>query len=328
MPATTPDEIVQIVDRQNREALALPRSVMRRDRLIHRAGYILVMNDRNELFVQKRTPGKDIYPGYWDAAAGGVVLAGESYEASAARELAEELGVTDAPLHFLFDHYHEDRGNRVWGRVYACRHNGPFVLQESEVAGGIFMSVARILQLSEKEPFTPDSLAILDRFQRGEYPPAGGTYFLHGLDSSGQGTKGRYFAAHFPHIHRPDFTGSLTDRMARLAQLCRIGERVRFIGSSFGGLMATIYATEHPDRVARLILLAPALNFPEFRPPAEKLALPCLVVIGRHDTVTPPDLVVPLIKASFADPEIRLVDDDHMLHQSFAALAWSELLAS
>ena len=322
------DETVQIVDRQNRKTLELPRSIMRRDRLIHRAGYILVFNDRNELFVQKRTRSKDIYPGCWDAAAGGVVLAGESYEASAARELAEELGVTDTPLNFLFDHYYEDPDNRVWGRVYACRHNGPFVLQESEVESGMFMSVAEALQLSEKEPFTPDGVKILERFQQGEYPPPDGIFFLHGLDSSGRGTKGRYFEDHFPHIHRPDFTGTLTDRLVRLTEICRTGERFILIGSSFGGLMATVYAMRHPDKVARLILLAPALNFPEFRPPAQKLSIPCLVVIGRHDTVTPPDLVVPLVNATFANPEIRIADDDHMLHESFLNLAWSSLLSA
>ena len=111
-------EIVQIVDRNNKIIDAVPRSVMRRDRLIHRASYILVFNRNNELFIQKRTMSKDVYPGYWDIAAGGVVLANESYLQSANRELHEELGVTDIPLYPLFDNYHEDNSNRVWGRVY------------------------------------------------------------------------------------------------------------------------------------------------------------------------------------------------------------------
>ena len=35
------------------------------------------------------------------------------------------------------------------------------------------------------------------------------TYFLHGLDSSGSGTKGRFFALNFPHVVCPDFAGPL-----------------------------------------------------------------------------------------------------------------------
>lgn len=156
-------EMVQIVDRDNREVEALPRHLMRSRGLIHRASYILVFNGRQELFVQKRTTTKDIYPGYWDVAAGGVVLAGESYEQSASRELAEELGVSGIPLVSLFDHYFEDTGNRVWGRIFQCSHEGPFTLQPEEVESGVFMIVPEILERSRQEPFTPDGILILRR---------------------------------------------------------------------------------------------------------------------------------------------------------------------
>ena len=83
------DEIVTIVDENNRPVGTAPRRRMRAERLIHRATYILVFDPRGRLLIQKRTPDKDIYPGYFDAAAGGVVLAGETYEESAAREAKE-----------------------------------------------------------------------------------------------------------------------------------------------------------------------------------------------------------------------------------------------
>lgn len=156
-------EIVQIVDRDNRETGAVPRSHMRRLGLIHRASYILVFNRRQELFVQKRTMTKDIYPGHWDVAAGGVVLAGESYEVSASRELAEELGVSGVPLTPLFDHYFEEAGNRVWGRIFRCTHDGPFTLQPEEVESGLFMTIPQVLERCLREPFTPDGLLILRR---------------------------------------------------------------------------------------------------------------------------------------------------------------------
>ncbi len=155
------EEIVQIVDRDNHETKALPRRIMRDQGLIHRAAYILVFNDDEELFLQKRTATKDLYPSCWDVAAGGVVLAGESYEASAARELAEELGVSDVELIPLFDQYFEEDDNRVWGRIFSCIHNGPFQLQKEEVAYGCFMSVTDIFALSRKEDFTPDGIDVL-----------------------------------------------------------------------------------------------------------------------------------------------------------------------
>jgi 8-oxo-dGTP pyrophosphatase MutT (NUDIX family) len=155
------EEIVQIVDRDNQEIGAVSRRLMREQRLIHRACYILVFNAAGELFIQKRTQTKDIYPGCWDVAAGGVVLAGESYEQSAERELAEELGVRGR-LELLFDqYYYEDENNRVWGRIFRCVHEGPFVLQAEEVESGLFLPPAAVLELSSREPFTPDGLLLL-----------------------------------------------------------------------------------------------------------------------------------------------------------------------
>ncbi|WP_240910258.1 NUDIX hydrolase YfcD [Desulfopila sp. IMCC35008] len=158
MPA---EEIVQIVDRNNQVIDAVPRKVMREQGLIHRASYILVFDPNDRLFVQKRTMTKDVFPGYWDVAAGGVVLAGEDYLESARRELAEELGVSGLALDFLFDHFHEDAQNKVWGHVFRCVHPGPFILQKEEIDSGEFMSVEHIFELNEKEPVTPDGLDIL-----------------------------------------------------------------------------------------------------------------------------------------------------------------------
>lgn len=155
-------EIIQVVDRENRKIAAVARHIMREQNLIHRASYILVFNRAGELLVQKRTMSKDIYPGYWDVAAGGVVLAEESYEVAAARELAEELGVK-GDLHLLFDQYYEDADNRVWGRIFSCIHEGPFTLQPEEVTDCRFMQLTEALDLSAREPFTPDGLLLLDR---------------------------------------------------------------------------------------------------------------------------------------------------------------------
>ncbi|MEE9527401.1 MAG: NUDIX hydrolase, partial [Syntrophobacteria bacterium] len=57
------DEVVIIVDKENNEVGAVPRREMRAGRLPHRATYILVFNSRGELYVQKRTQTKDVFPG-------------------------------------------------------------------------------------------------------------------------------------------------------------------------------------------------------------------------------------------------------------------------
>lgn len=158
------DELVIVVDKDDKETGVVPRREMRAGRLRHRATYILVFNSKGELFVQKRTQTKDVFPGYYDVAAGGVVLAGESYEEGAVRELEEELGVKETPLTSLFDFYYEDEHIRLWGRSFSCVYDGELLLQEEEVESGEFMNVDEVFGLAEKEPFTPDCLYVLRRY--------------------------------------------------------------------------------------------------------------------------------------------------------------------
>jgi 8-oxo-dGTP pyrophosphatase MutT (NUDIX family) len=158
------EEIVAIVDEKNNITGSALRSVMRAKGLPHRATYILVFNSKGELYVQKRTPLKDIYPGYYDVAAGGVVMAGESYEQSASRELKEEMGIRGVSLTHLFDFYHQDASNCVWGRAYSCVYDGEIILQEEEVESGGFYSLGSIFNSSRHGSYTPDGLYVLQRY--------------------------------------------------------------------------------------------------------------------------------------------------------------------
>jgi len=57
------------------------------------------------------------------------------------------------------------------------------------------------------------------------------TFFLHGLDSSGKGTKGQWFAKHFPKMHIPDFQGDLATRLSALEKLCSGYNDLILVGS-------------------------------------------------------------------------------------------------
>jgi len=163
-PETGDGEIVLIVDERNRIVGHQPRSVMRRMNLPHRASYILVFDRNGRLFIHRRSRHKDVFPGYYDIAAGGVVKEGETYRRSAERELYEELGIRGVPLIKLFDSYYNDESCRVWGRVYRCEFSGQMTLQKEEVESGFFAGPEKVLAMSEKEPFTPDGLYVLIRF--------------------------------------------------------------------------------------------------------------------------------------------------------------------
>jgi isopentenyldiphosphate isomerase len=158
------DELVTIVDERNKVVGALSRQAMRAGNLPHRATYILVFNSRGALYVQKRTQSKDVFPGYYDVAAGGVILAGESYEEGALRELEEELGIRGVPLTRIFDFSYKDEAVKVWGAVFTCVYDGEMALQQEEVESGAFLAVDEVLRLAATEPFTPDGLYVLRRY--------------------------------------------------------------------------------------------------------------------------------------------------------------------
>ena len=157
------NETVVIVDGADTVVDAAPRSMMRATGMLHRTTYLLVFSSRGELLVQTRTATKDIFPGLLDFAAGGVVLAGETYPQSAERELHEELGII-VPLEYAFELYFEDihslPRNRNWGRVYTCVCDGPFVLQKEEVASAEFVGIEAALKIDPSR-VTPDTRQVL-----------------------------------------------------------------------------------------------------------------------------------------------------------------------
>jgi pimeloyl-ACP methyl ester carboxylesterase len=152
--------------------------------------------------------------------------------------------------------------------------------------------------------------------------------FLHGLESSSRGAKAVFLRDLYPDMVIPDLKGSLAERMASVRAVLAGQEDIILIGSSFGGLMATIFAMENKDSVARIVLLAPALNFPEFSGYTfQRLGMPTWMIIGRDDSITPAEKVVPVARKIFATLNYVEVDDDHMLARTFRKFDWQTMIS-
>jgi len=152
--------------------------------------------------------------------------------------------------------------------------------------------------------------------------------FIHGLESSSQGTKGLFFRERYPDMIIEDFHGPLKERMEKLNRLLEGMEELILVGSSFGGLMASIYACENESRVKKLILLAPALHIVDLAPClSRKLQIPVSIFHGSSDDVVPPETVQAIARRIFARLDYHLVDDDHSLHLTFPQMDWAALLS-
>jgi len=152
--------------------------------------------------------------------------------------------------------------------------------------------------------------------------------FIHGQESSSQGTKGLFFKEHFPDMIIPDFTGAVATRMSKLNEILSGEQGIIIIGSSLGGLMAVLYAFQNKDSVKKLILLAPALNLPEFAPYLrQRLSFPVYIFHGRNDELIPAEQIQEIAKAVFTNCTFTLLDDDHRLSEKFTSIDWHELIA-
>jgi 8-oxo-dGTP pyrophosphatase MutT (NUDIX family) len=154
-------ELVDVVDDDDRVVATVTRAEMRARRLQHRCVSIAVVGSDGRLLVHRRAGTKDVWPGMWDLAAGGVVAAGESYDAAARRELAEELGVEGVELEPLGEGRFADESVALIGRGYRCTHDGPFAFTDGEIDEVRWVDRAALDALMASERFVPDNVALL-----------------------------------------------------------------------------------------------------------------------------------------------------------------------
>lgn len=152
-------ELVEVVDLAGTVVDVVPRAQMRRDRLRHRCTYVVVVDSQERLVVHRRADWKDVWPGRWDVAFGGVVDVGEDWGVAAQRELREEAGVEAGLLELGVGAYEDDEVS-VLGHVYLARHDGPFAFDDGEVVEEDRIPLDDLEPWLEAHELCPDSLAL------------------------------------------------------------------------------------------------------------------------------------------------------------------------
>lgn len=163
------EEIFEVVDERDEVQGRLPRSEVHRRGLKHRAVHILVFNRAGQLFLQRRSLTKDCFPGVWDSSASGHLDVGESYDAGAVRELWEELSWRcERPLERLFKVAACEATGQEFVWVYRCEGEGPFRLQEEEIAEGGWFDSAAVTAWVDSRPgdFAPGFVLIWGEYLR------------------------------------------------------------------------------------------------------------------------------------------------------------------
>jgi 8-oxo-dGTP pyrophosphatase MutT (NUDIX family) len=139
------------------------RAEMRAANLWHRTTFVAVLTAADEVVAHRRADWKDVWPSHWDLCFGGVVGAGEGWEAAAVRELAEEAGVAVSPedLRLLAEGCFEQDQVRERYRCYVVRADGPFTFADGEVTAVEHVPRASLRDWCGGRQVVPDSVEIV-----------------------------------------------------------------------------------------------------------------------------------------------------------------------
>ncbi|MEC8333146.1 MAG: NUDIX domain-containing protein [Verrucomicrobiota bacterium] len=152
-PDATQEELFDVVDVNDCILRQEKRSIVHKERLLHRAIHVFIFNGSGQLYLQRRSMGKDTAPGKWVSSCSGHVDSGEDYDISARRELGEELG-----------HYETNKLKRIFKEqpciqtgyefvwVYTCLACGPFKLNPLEVSDGQWVDLDHLDRWLKERP--------------------------------------------------------------------------------------------------------------------------------------------------------------------------------
>lgn len=138
--------------------------------------------------------------------------------------------------------------------------------------------------------------------------------FFHGLENGPHGSKFHQLVDSFGDVISPDFTGVLDihERLCMAEEALKDIPEMFIVGSSFGGLLAVLFANKHPDRVLGYVLCAPAVH--RLSEDIHNVPLQASIIHGNKDSVVP--LAASQAFASQHNISLIVVDDDHPLSLS------------
>ncbi|MFO7725195.1 MAG: NUDIX domain-containing protein [Oceanipulchritudo sp.] len=147
-----PEELFDVVDGLDRVTGQARRAEVHAGGLLHRAVHILVERTGGEIFLQKRSGGKDCHPGLWDASASGHLESGEGYREAAVRELGEELGIKGGDPSEIGKLAASERTGQEFVRIFRLLYDGDLAPDPDEIAGGRWVSPAGLDRWLKERP--------------------------------------------------------------------------------------------------------------------------------------------------------------------------------
>lgn len=151
------EEWLPVVNEKGEVVGQAPRSLCHSgSKLLHPVVHLHILNERHNIFLQKRSMKKDLLPGKWDTAVGGHVGLNEKIEDALKRETREELGITDFEARFIGNYLWESPREKELVFSFICSRHNEIHIDNDEVDEGRFWSKQEIEQGIREESVTPN----------------------------------------------------------------------------------------------------------------------------------------------------------------------------
>lgn len=184
-------ELFDVLDEEGgKTGCVRERSLVHMNGDFHGTAHIWIVRERPEggydLLLQKRSQGKDSYPGCYDISSAGHVKAGDDYLSAALRELEEELGIKAEEKELEFAGFHKGYMEEVfYGRLFKDREISAVYLyrkpvdasclelQKEEVESVMWMELRECMEDVKAGTLPnciyPDELVMVERYLRGAH---------------------------------------------------------------------------------------------------------------------------------------------------------------
>lgn len=151
------EEWFDLVDVEGQVIGKAPRSHCHaRKGLLHPVVHLHILDGHDRLFLQKRSPAKQIQPGKWDTAVGGHVRSGEGIEAALKRETAEETGLEGLTAAPVARYVWESDVESELVHMFVARSARQPRVDPTESTEGRFWKIAKVREALGKGMLTPN----------------------------------------------------------------------------------------------------------------------------------------------------------------------------
>ena len=147
------EEIMQ-VNSLNQRIGKIPIDKMSKE-IYFRTCNMFIFDKNNKIYVQQRSATENPFPGFWDAAPGGVVRISETDFEAVMREISEEMGIKPVEVAKIATVSIENEGWFYWTTFFKGKSD-ELVTKSKEVEQYVLMEFEEIKEkIKNGEKFTP-----------------------------------------------------------------------------------------------------------------------------------------------------------------------------